>query len=159
MALLLFGPAGLKEKPCSAIFVPATRLQLRGTSSDAVGSRAAGTAQTRQHFLLEVDACSCARAVVSVFAGEPTIGAELAVWLCRARRSVRQEQPASRARPGDRVTPEAATEPASLLRIRNGRLVGAARVVALTTKRQLAGLACVPLVLRPCVGLPLLSFS
>jgi hypothetical protein len=53
-----------------------------------------------------VDACSCARAVVSVFAGGPTIGAlskQSGRVECVAR--LRQEQPASRARPGDRATP------------------------------------------------------
>jgi hypothetical protein len=62
---------------------------VRETSSDAVGSSAAGTAQTRQHFLprggrLLVRASSSQRVCWRTYDRR----AELAVWSCRVRRSI-----------------------------------------------------------------------
>ena len=78
-----------------------------------------------------VDACSCARAVVSVFAGGPTIGAlgkQSGRVECVAR--LRQEQPASRARPGDRATPHWVTATRWPVRSKIGRAITGAASAA-----------------------------
>ena len=79
---------------------------IRETSSDAVGSSAAGTAQTRQHSLprggrLLVRASGSQRVCWRTYDRR----AELAVWSCRVRRSVAARAASFSRRPGDRVTP------------------------------------------------------
>jgi hypothetical protein len=83
---------------------------IRETSSDAVGSSAAGTAQTRQHSLprggrLLVGASGSQRVCWRTYDRR----AELAVWSCRVRRSVAARAASFSRRPGGRVTPQAVT--------------------------------------------------
>jgi hypothetical protein len=87
--LLLQMVAGPKRKRQPRPGWPTRRPLVRETSSDAVGSSEAGTAQTRQHSLprggrLLVSASSSQRVCWRTYDRR----AELAVWSCRVRRSV-----------------------------------------------------------------------
>src|SRR5450755_4253589 len=78
-----------EQKPRDRARTAARVLLVRETSSDAVGSSAAGTAPTRQHSLprggrLLVRASGSQRVCWWTY----DRSAELAVWSCRARRSV-----------------------------------------------------------------------
>jgi hypothetical protein len=72
-ALLPGVPVDPKQKSLLSASAAARQLGLRETSSDAVGSSAPELLKLDSIPCLEVDACSCARAVVSVFAGGPTM--------------------------------------------------------------------------------------
>jgi hypothetical protein len=89
-----------RKQPSRTVQDRAVRLpNLRETSSDAIGSSAAGTTQTRQHSLprgrrLLVRASGSQRVCWRTYDRR----AELAVWSCRVRRSV-AARPASFSRP------------------------------------------------------------